>query len=110
MMPETGVGRWDPPASMGSHMAYIAAVRTALSEDGMTADPSPALKLGREAMQAMVTLRCSSSGRWAAHRTCDPVNRGPFGYGATLERSARRHFGTRVPVFDSSEASELAVY
>lgn len=42
---------------MDSHMAYIAAVRTSLAEDGITVDPAPAERRGREAMQRMVAER-----------------------------------------------------
>lgn len=42
---------------MDSHMAFMAALRTSLANDGLTADPAPALRAGREAMQAMVAGR-----------------------------------------------------
>ncbi len=42
---------------MDSHMAYMAALRTQLADDGMTVDPAPALAKGREAMQSMVAER-----------------------------------------------------
>jgi len=42
---------------MDSHMAYIAAVREMLTTDGITVDPAPAERAGREAMQALVAER-----------------------------------------------------
>lgn len=42
---------------MDSHMAFSAAVRSALAEDGITVDPAPYERKGREAMQRMIAER-----------------------------------------------------
>jgi fructose-bisphosphate aldolase, class II len=42
---------------MDSHMAYIAAVREMLATDGITVDPAPAERAGREAMRALIAER-----------------------------------------------------
>jgi fructose-bisphosphate aldolase class II len=48
---------------MDSHMAYIAAVREMLATDGLTVDPAPAERAGREAMQALIAERMVTFGQ-----------------------------------------------
>ena len=56
---------------MDSHMAFTAAVRRALAEDGMNVDPAGYERLGRVAMQAMVAERMrvfGQAGQAGRHR------------------------------------------
>jgi fructose-bisphosphate aldolase class II len=48
---------------MDSHMAYIAAVRECLATDGITVDPAPAERAGREAMRGLIAERMVSFGQ-----------------------------------------------
>jgi fructose-bisphosphate aldolase class II len=48
---------------MDSHMAYIAAVREMLATDGVTVDPAPAERAGREAMRALIAERMVTFGQ-----------------------------------------------
>jgi fructose-bisphosphate aldolase class II len=48
---------------MDSHMAYIAAVREMLATDGITVDPAPAERAGREAMRALIAERMVDFGQ-----------------------------------------------
>lgn len=42
---------------MDSHMAFMAALRRSLANDGVTVDPAPALRVGREAMRDIIAER-----------------------------------------------------
>ncbi len=42
---------------MDSHMAFMAAVRRSLAEDGVTVDPAPALRAGRASMTDLIAER-----------------------------------------------------
>lgn len=42
---------------MDSHMAYMAAVREMLATDGITVDPAPAERAGRDAMRSLIAER-----------------------------------------------------
>ena len=48
---------------MDSHMAYSAAARKSLAEDGITVDPAPFQRAAREAMQAIVADRMQVFGQ-----------------------------------------------
>ncbi|TDE89563.1 ketose-bisphosphate aldolase [Occultella glacieicola] len=48
---------------MDSHMAYAAAMRVALAEDPLAADPAPAAKAGRAAMSAIIAERMGIFGQ-----------------------------------------------
>lgn len=48
---------------MDSHMAYSAAARKALAEDGITVDPAPFQRAARQAMQAIVADRMQVFGQ-----------------------------------------------
>ncbi|MCI0156464.1 ketose-bisphosphate aldolase [Leifsonia shinshuensis] len=48
---------------MDSHMAYSAAARKSLAEDGITVDPAPFQRAAREAMQAIVAERMQVFGQ-----------------------------------------------
>jgi len=61
---------------MDSHMAYAAAARRSLAEDGITVDPAPFERAGREAMQRIVAERMhvfGQAGQARRHRSAKPV-------------------------------------
>ena len=54
---------------MDSHMAFTAALRTALDEDRITVDPAPATYAGNRAMQQIIAERMDVFGQAVGART-----------------------------------------
>lgn len=66
---------------MDSHMAFMAALRTYLATDRLSADPAPAIRAGRVAMQQLVAERMAVFGQAGHAFDYAPV---PFVAGAAL--------------------------